>query len=1010
MKKMFTFLGMVLMAVPFFGQSYQLSTDDQRSALGPIDRSVYEGVETEATAPGDDLPFGTITTDAVTARKIGAASNAFTFLIGENVQLSTVRATDGDAVAFIYRQNISDCGGATVDNGLYRYSISTDGGFAWNNGSAGISQSGITPVGCYGFGPINNIATKLGRYPNFLISLPGAGQTIADLKGVYVGAALDPAYPAVTDWDGMVAGLVDNAAGVNPTSVQEEYYFGNNDQYLPYHLAERVAGEYWSVSWDYDAGGSPTVGSVLKINKGLYDATTNKVNWTNAESIPLPFVKFLSDGATDSSYARTTPTIAFSPDGMTGYVAFNGDIYDRDSVYQPIWLKTSDGGLTWGDPVEVKLREFSEVRDLIQEFWIVVDTVNNDTVPSGSGAPTTGFEHDLIVDKNGNPHFICTVANGGLNNADGTTTAPNYTIYSGLRKYTLDITIDSYGDPNVLFVADQVTFRGNFGIIGAGSPDEVTADPFVQASRTEDGSKIFFSWVDSDTTGNFGSSDNNDPNLFTRGLDVDNLTMTDVTNWTGDDLTWVSRAVMPKMAPIIFDDGNGNYNLPTVIMDISPNTSAASPVSFWYFSDIDHSDAEFINPVDFFYNCKENPFVNVITPTAPGCGLSDGALSLSTSGGLGSLQYLWDASAGSSTMASVSGLSAGVYEVTVSDSLGCSETVSYTLNDANSPTLAVDSTAGITCFGDGNGYAEVTATPAMGSTVTSYLWSNGETTAIATALPQGSSTLTVTDDQNCVSITSVSIDEPSDISLSATATDAGCYGEATGSVSSLAFGGTGAISYLWDNSATTPDLSGLAAGVYSVTVTDENGCTKNASVTVSEPDSLTLALSANANGATMPPYNGFASVTYTGGSDPVTFVWTGPDGFSGSSNIVFGLNGGVYVVTATDANGCVTVDSVEVGGRVSTIGIDDELAAGISTMQIFPNPNNGAFSVHLEMDRAQDVTVEVLNLRGQVVYHHEERNALVLDRDINLADQTAGIYFVQVTTDRGTAGRKLVLR
>lgn len=196
-----------------------------------------------------------------------------------------------------------------------------------------------------------------------------------------------------------------------------------------------------------------------------------------------------------------------------------------------------------------------------------------------------------------------------------------------------------------------------------------------------------------------------------------------------------------------------------------------------------------------------------------------------------------------------------------------------------------------------------------------------------------------------------------------------------------------------------------------MTVTDENGCDKNTSVTVGEPDLLDLNLSGNANTATQAPFNGFATANYTGGTDPVTFAWAGPDGFSGSSNIVFGLNGGIYVVTATDANGCVSIDSVEVDGFVgSGEAIEDELAAGISLMSIFPNPNNGVFSVSLEMDRAQDVTVEVLNLRGQVVSRVEERNAIIVDHNFALNNLTAGIYFVQVTTESGTAGRKVVIR
>ena len=857
--------------MPLLAQQSAVSGSHHFEALSPIDKTHYHELEaaTEATDPGNELPGGSVVTDVVTAIKIGSSSNAFTYLIGENVQVSAIQATDGDAIGFIYRQNIADCGGATVDNGLYRYSFSADGGTTWSVGSAGTSTASNTPIGCYGFGVINANATKLGRYPNFLMSQATGGTTLADVKGVYVGAALDPGFPAVTDWDGMITGFVDNATTTNPTYPQEDYFFGNNDQYLPYHLTERVPGEYWYVTWDYVAGGSPAVGKVLKITKGVFNQATNKLDWTEMAAIDLPVVRFLPAGGTDSLFARTTPTIAFSPDGMTGYVAVNGDINDRDSVYQPVWIKSSDGGVTWGDPEEIKLRQFSELRDLIQSFWIVVDTTTGDTLPSGSGVPTTGFDHDLTVDKNGNPHFVCVVANGGVNTASGGVVAPNYTIYSALRKFIIDVTIDNFGDPNCLVIGDQLTFRGDFGAVGAGGSDEFSVDPFVQASRTVDGSKIFFSWTDSDTTGNFGSSDNNNPNFITRGLDVDNLKVTNAENWTSNDLNWVSRAVMPKTSPVVLSDGQGNYTVPTVVMDIAPNVTAVNPVSFWYFSDVSNSDADFSTDISYFYNCKENPFSNVVTPTAPGCGLSDGALAVAASGGLGSYTYAWGANAGSVTTPTVNGLAAGVYEVTVTDSVGCSELLTITLNDANAAVLAIDSTADITCFGDGNGYAEVNATPATGATIASYLWSNGETTAAATMLPAGMNSVIVTDDQNCVSTISVSIDEPSDVALTASATDAACFGESSGSVTSLASGGKGSIAYSWDTGDMTPSVAGLAAGSYTVTVTDANGCTKNATVTISQPDSLALNLSSNPNTATQPPFNGFATVSNTGGTDPV---------------------------------------------------------------------------------------------------------------------------------------------
>lgn len=1016
MRQTLTLLVAMLVSAPLWAQSTQVITDDQKELLYPIERPLLSEPATpsEVTGSGTTLPVGTVTTDQVTAIKIGESSNAYSFILDDQVQISALSASDGDVISFIYRQNIASCGGQTIDNGLYRVSVSGDGGASWNVGSSGTSTASNTPIGCYGIGPINANYTRVSRYPNFLLSLPTAGTTKADMVGVYVGAVLDPGYPTVSGWDGVVGGVVTDVAGAAPTTTQEDYLFGNNNQFQSYQLCERVPGEYWYVARDYyGPGASPEVGTQIKVNKGVYDAATQKVNWTNVETLLLPYVRYLSSGASDSSTAVTSPNIAFSPDGQTGYISVNADINDRDSVFLPVMVKTTDGGQTWGDPFEVKLRDFPEMVDLVQSFWIVVDTTTGDTLPAGNGAVTTYFNHDLTVDKNGNPHFLTGVGNAGTFSSDGTRSLPNYAISSSLRMYIIDVTFDNFGDPNVLVLADQTTFRGSIGLTGAGGSDETTADPWLQASRTPDGQKVFLSWTESDTSGgNFGNSDNSNPNFISRALDVDNLTSTNVDNWTSNDLTWSSRAIMPKTAPVSLADGNGNYTLPTVIMDVAPNTTLLNPVSYWYFNDVSVADADFTNQLTFFYNCKENPFTNSIVSTAPGCGLSDGSLTVNAAGGIGSYTYQWGTAAGGVTTPTVSGLASGIYEVTVTDSLGCTDVISFTLNDANSPSLAVDSTANISCFGSGNGYAGVTATAAVGSTVASYLWSNGETTAIATALPAGTSTLTVTDDQNCVSKISVDIVEPSDVSLNATAVNAGCFGDNSGSASASAFGGTGTLTYSWDNGSTGPSISGLVAGMYMVTVTDENGCAKSQSVTVAQPDSLVLNLSSNPNTATQPPFNGFATVSSNGGTDPVNFLWTGPGGYTNNQNIAFGLNGGTYFVTATDANGCITNDSVVVDGFVDTTStnIDNELVAGINSMSIFPNPTNGNFTVSLELDRAQDVVLEVLNLRGQVLSRIESRNAIMVEEDFSFEQVPAGIYFIQVTTDRGTAGRKVVLR
>ncbi|MDP5172084.1 MAG: T9SS type A sorting domain-containing protein [Bacteroidia bacterium] len=1013
MRQTLTLLVAMLASFPIWAQSSRILPAGASQNLSPIQRNLVEPLRntSNVTAPGTNLPVGTITTDAVTAIKVGESSNAFTFITPEQNQISAIKTAGGGSIGFIYRQNIGQCGGQTLENGLYRYAISSNGGTAWNVGSAGTSTAASTPAGCYGIGPINPTYTQVSRYPNFLLSQPGTSTAVADMIGIYAGPVLDPGYPTVEGWDGVVVGVVSDPAGAWSVT-HEEYLFQNNNQYSAYSLNERVPGEYWYAAWDYNGQGAPDeVGTELFLNKGVYDVGTGKIAWTVVKSYVMPYVRYFPTGGTDSVNARAgSPNMAFSPDGMTGYVSLLGDIYDRDSVFLPILIETTDGGLTWSDPYEIKMRQFQELVDLLQTFWIVVDTTTGDTLPAGNGVPTTAFDHDLVVDKFGAPHFLAVVANAGSNNADGSRDLPSYSVSSGLRMFMCDFTFDSYGDPNMIVLYAQTTFRGTFGLAGSSNTsDFTTADPWVQMSRSTDGSKIFYSWTESDTTGDFGNNNNSNPDLFTRSLDVDNMKLTQVTNWTGDDATWVSRAVMPKSSPIALDNGAGTYTLPIVIMDAGTNITLLNPVSFWYFSNVSYSLADYTVDAEFFYNCKQNPFTNTLTPTAPGCGLATGSIMLAAGGGIAPYTYEWSASAGGATTPMVSGLAAGIYEVTVTDAAGCVDVLPVTLNNADAPALVVGAVTDITCAGLGNGSAAVTATPVGAATISSYLWSNGETTATAVSLPKGENTVTVTDDQSCVSFESVMIDEPSAISLNTSAVNARCFGDATGRVSATAFGGTGTLSYAWDNGATTSSLQNLVAGSYAVVVTDANGCVNSATVTVTEPAELTLQLSSNGNLATSPPYNGFATANYSGGTDPVTFSWAGPGGFTGTNNIIFGLNGGTYVVTATDGNGCVTVDSVVVTGEVVN-AIADELSAGISTMKIFPNPNNGVFAVSLELDRAENVKVEIVNINGQVVQTISERNAIVVDHKFNLSNMASGIYFVQVTTSRGTAGRRIVLR
>ncbi len=287
-----------------------------------------------------------------------------------------------------------------------------------------------------------------------------------------------------------------------------------------------------------------------------------------------------------------------------------------------------------------------------------------------------------------------------------------------------------------------------------------------------------------------------------------------------------------------------------------------------------------------------------VTPTVvdASCnGVCDGSASIIPIGGTPGYTYNW--SPGGYTSSSVTGLCANTYNITITDAAGCQLNTSISVNEPAVITPNISSTDA-TCNGVCDGTASVS--PTGGTPPYSYSWSNGATTSSVSGLCPGNISVTVTDANNCSATASVTINAPTGLSLTTSATDATCNATCDGSTTVSVSGGTSPYTYLWDDplSQTTATASGLCAGTYNVTVTDANGCTASGSVTVNEPSAISL--SASVNDATCGNCDGSISVTLAGGTSPYTYLWN--NGVIGST--VNALCSGVYTVTVTDANGC----------------------------------------------------------------------------------------------------------
>ncbi|MCP4441417.1 MAG: T9SS type A sorting domain-containing protein [Aureispira sp.] len=303
-------------------------------------------------------------------------------------------------------------------------------------------------------------------------------------------------------------------------------------------------------------------------------------------------------------------------------------------------------------------------------------------------------------------------------------------------------------------------------------------------------------------------------------------------------------------------------------------------------------------------------------------GDATGQATVAGSGGSGSpYSFQWDASTGNQIMATATGLAAGTYSVTVTDASGLD--FGTTIVVITEPTTAVSAFASIdnepSCNGAADGQATVVGS---GGTVTldyGYSWADGQVTAIATGLAAGGHTVTVTDDNGCIATASVTLTEPSALTLTMDSTEVSCNGVADGTAAVTTSGGTVAVgyTYLWSDplAQTTATAIGLASGVYEVTVTDYNGCHETGMVSLTEPSAITVSLVSTTNVTCKGGSDGDLTVSAIGGTVSSAHMYLWSNGATTPTNV--NLLEGIYSVTVIDDNGC--HDTIS-----ATVGVDND--------------------------------------------------------------------------------------
>ena len=286
--------------------------------------------------------------------------------------------------------------------------------------------------------------------------------------------------------------------------------------------------------------------------------------------------------------------------------------------------------------------------------------------------------------------------------------------------------------------------------------------------------------------------------------------------------------------------------------------------------------------------------------TQQDCSGNAGSIDVTVGGGAGGFAYSWS---NGSNAQDVFGLSEGTYSVQVVDSNACVRSESFVIDSLQLPIIS-----GIT-FPDscGNASGSIDITVSRVNAPFTYSWSTGSTSEDLTNLTPGVYTVTVTDASQCQSTATFTVGgsiEPVITIGFAVTSDCG----AGGSVYVLAGSASPIATYQWSDGSSSPQLTGVSGGVYSLVVTDVNGCRASGRVVV--PQSRPLELSAQATAAFCSPANsGSIDLSVISGTPRYTFLWSN----GATSEDINQVTAGTYTVVVTDANGCTTEGSYTVG-------------------------------------------------------------------------------------------------
>ncbi|MCF8370654.1 MAG: PKD domain-containing protein [Bacteroidales bacterium] len=337
-----------------------------------------------------------------------------------------------------------------------------------------------------------------------------------------------------------------------------------------------------------------------------------------------------------------------------------------------------------------------------------------------------------------------------------------------------------------------------------------------------------------------------------------------------------------------------------------------------------------------------------------------GSITLSVSGGYAPYSYIWDTG---STSAAISSLGTGNYSVTVNDIAGCGVIESFFVGTGGNIGISGLET-NVSCYSGNDG--SITTSIVGGTLPYSIVWSNGAVSQNISSLQAGNYSITVSGSNVCVGTAEFTVTAPTDIEIGGTLTDENCFNSQDGAIDLNVSGGISPYSFLWNSGSASEDISNLSGGLYSVTVTDDNACSKTASYNINSNLAITISTSVS-NVSCAGAVDGSINISINGGAGNYSFDWSN----GAATEDLYNVSIGNYSVIVTDANGCTQTENYTVS-FVPEISISEIIS-----------PDNG------NSDGSIDITIS----GGTAPYTYSWSNGNVTEDLINVS---SGNYTITI--------------